>query len=86
MVFYVILLIIILTVIASIFFPFANLLTMLFIFAAESIALIIPLAFYHRKAGVYMQDRYFELERTHPGICEAYEEWRLRIAEKSIST
>lgn len=86
MIFYMMLLVIILTIGASIFFPFANLLIMLFIFVAEGIASIFPLIIYHRKAGIYMQDRCLELDRSHPGFYEAYEEWRHRIAEKSIST
>jgi hypothetical protein len=81
--FYMILLIIVTTIAACIFFPFANMLIMMFIFIAEGIALFIPLALYHHKAGVYMRDRCVELERAHPGIYDAYEEWRRRIAEKS---
>ena len=81
-IFYMILLIIVATVAACIFFPFANMLVMLVIFAAEGIALFVPVGLYHHKAGVYMQDKCIELETAYPGICEAYEEWRRRIAEK----
>lgn len=81
-IFYILLLVIAATIVACIFFPFANMLIMLFIFIAEGIALFVPLALYHHKASVYMQDKCLELEATHPGISEAYEEWKRRILEK----
>ena len=83
--FYLMLLVILATIIARIFFPFANMLVMLFIFLAEGIALFIPLALYHRRAGDYMQERCFEMENDHPGICNAYDEWKQNLAEKDLS-
>jgi len=84
-VFYMILLIIIATIVACIFFPFANMLIMLFIFAGEGLALFIPVGLYYHKAGVYMQDKCIELDRTNPGIYDAYEEWKRKVAENSAS-
>ncbi len=81
--FYMVLLVIIATVAACIFFPFANIGVMVVIFIAEGIALFVPFVLYHQKAGEYMQDRCVELDREYPGIYDSYEEWQRRIAERS---
>lgn len=84
--FYAILLIFIATVVARIFFPFAGALVTTFIFVAELIALFIPVALYYRRAGIYMREKCLELDETHPGFYDAYEKWRRRVIEESIST
>ncbi|CAN5264099.1 hypothetical protein BH10ACI1_BH10ACI1_25910 [soil metagenome] len=80
--FFIVLIVIISTAIIRIFAPFANMLVMLFIFVAEGIALFIPLGLYFHRAGNYMQDRCLELEYTHPGILDAYDEWKQKQLEK----
>ena len=81
--FFIILLLVIITIVACIFFPFANIGVMAVIFTVEGIALFVPFALYHQKAGEYMHDRCIELDREYPGIYEAYEEWQRRIAEQA---
>ena len=81
--FFIVLLIIIVTIAACIFFPFASFGVTVVIFIVEGFALFVPFALYHQKAGEYMHDRCIELDREYPGICQAYEEWERRRAEES---
>ncbi len=74
--FFIIPAIIVLTILSCIFFPFANMLIMFFIFAAELVGLFIPVFIYFRRAEQYMINRCLELDNTHPGLYEAYELWK----------
>lgn len=81
---FVILIVIALTILATIFFPFANMLVMLGIFTVEGLTLFIPVLLYFKRAEEYMRNRCLELDDAHPGFYNAYEEWKDEMKRKSF--
>lgn len=84
--FYMVSLITLVTIAACVFSRLTNIAVIVFFFLGEFIALFVTFALSQQKAGEYTQERCIELNREHPGIYEAYEEWQLRRNEESQNT
>lgn len=80
--FYMLVALLALTIIARIFFfSFGNLLIDFFVFLAEAVAVLALILRYHRKTVEYMRGEVLELEPANPGIYEAFEEWQQRFKD-----
>jgi hypothetical protein len=71
-----------LTIIARVFFfSFGNLPADFFVFLAEAVAILALILWYQRKTVEYMRGEVLALETSNPGIYEAFEEWQQRFKD-----
>ncbi|MEP6903566.1 MAG: hypothetical protein ABJA66_17720 [Actinomycetota bacterium] len=62
-----------------VFFSFGNWFITFIIYLAEIAALLIALSLHQRKIYEAVREKVLEMDSTHPGISEAYQEWRSKI-------
>jgi hypothetical protein len=64
-------------------FSFGNMFVAFIVYLVEALAPLIVLSLHQRKVYETVREKAYELNATHPGIYEAYEEWRARVDSPS---
>lgn len=80
--FYLLLLVLAITIIASLFVTIGNVGITVLLLALEVGAALVPVFIYYSRGGKDVSDRCMELDRTKPGLYEAYLEWKDEQREK----
>src|SRR5215204_7562905 len=60
-------------------FSFGHWVIALVVYFTEALAPLLLLYLHQRKIYEIVREKAYEMEPTHPGIYEAYEEWRARV-------